>query len=109
MEIGGQSQVSLTDPDSRAMPTSSKADVGYNVQVAVDDKHKLFVVQEVTKAVTGVDQLSGLALQAKEALEVEQVKVVADMGCYHGEELRACEEAGIEPYVAKPLTSANRK
>jgi transposase len=108
MERTGQSQVSLTDPDSRAMPKSPKVDVGYNAQVAVDDKHQLFVVQEVTNAVTDVEQLSGIAIQAKEALEVERIKVVADMGYYHGEELKACEEAGIEPYVAKPLTSANR-
>jgi Transposase DDE domain len=108
MEISGQSQVSLTDPDSRAMPKSPKVDVGYNAQVAVDDKQQLLVVQEVTKAVTDVDQLSGIAIQAQAALEVEQVKVMADMGYDHGEELKACEEAGIEPYVAKPLTSANR-
>ena len=109
MERTGQSQVSLTDPDSRAMPKSPKVDVGYNAQVVVDAKHKLFVVQEVTNAVTDVDQLGGIAVQAKEALEVEQVKVVADRGYYHGEGIKACEEAGIEPYVAKPLTSANRK
>jgi transposase len=109
MEVTGQSQVSLTDPDSRSMAKSPKVDVGYNVQVAVDAKHKLFVVQDVTNAVTDVDQLSGIALQAKEALEVDQIKVVADMGYYHGEEIKACEEAVIEPYVAKPLTSANRK
>ncbi len=109
MERTGQSQVSLTDPDSRALPKSPKVDVGYNAQVAVDDKHKLFVVQDVITAVTDVDPLSGLAIQAKEALEVEQIKVVADMGDYHGEAIKACEEAGIEPYVAKPLTSANRK
>jgi hypothetical protein len=91
------------------MPKSPKVDVGYNAQVAVDAKHKLFVIQEVTNAVTDVNQLSGIAIQAKEALAVEQVKVVADMGYYHGEAIKACEEAGIEPYVAKPLTSANRK
>jgi transposase len=109
MDRTGQSQVSLTDPDSRAMPKSPKVDVGYNAQVAVDDKHHLFVVQDVTNAVTDVEQLSNIAIQAKEALEVEQLTVVADMGYYHGEELKACEEAGIDPYVAKPLTSANHK
>jgi transposase len=109
MDSTGQGQVSLTDPDSRAMPKSPKVDVGYNAQVAVDAKHHLFVVQDVTNAVTDVDQLSGIAIQAKDALEVEQLTVVADRGYYYGEEIKACEEAGIEPYVAKPLTSANRK
>jgi len=84
-------------------------DVGYNVQTAVDDKHKLIVEQDVTNAVTDDDQLSGTAIKAKKALGVDHVKVVVDMGYYHGDEIKTCEEAGIEPYVSKPLTSANRK
>ena len=40
-------------------------------------------------------------------LAVEQVKAVADKGYSHGKELQACLEAGIEPYVARPATSAN--
>src|SRR5262249_49170887 len=108
-EASGESQMSLTDPDSRAMPKSPKVDVGYNVQTAVDAKHKLIVEQHVTNAVTDVDQLSTMAIAAKETLGVQHLKVVGDMGYYHGEESKACEEAGIEPYIAKPLTSANRK
>ncbi len=109
LETSGESQVSLTDPDSRSMPKSPKVDVGYNVQAAVDDKHKLIVEQDATNAVTDDDQLSRTAIQAKEAMGVDHVKVVADMGYYHGDEIKACEKAGIEPYVSKPLTSANRK
>lgn len=109
LEASGESQVSLTDPDSRAVPKSPTVDVGSKAQVAVDEKHKLIVAQEVTNAVTDVDQLSTMARQAKEALSVDQLTVVADMGYSHGEEIKACEEAGITPYVAKPLTSANRK
>jgi Transposase DDE domain len=109
MDSAGQRQVSLTDPDGRAMPKSPKVDVGYNAHVAVDANHHLFVVHDVTDAVTDVAQRSGIAIPAQEALEVEQLTVVADMGDYHGEEIKTCEEAGIAPYVAKPLTSANRK
>jgi transposase len=109
LETSGESQVSLTDPDSRSMPKSPKVDVGYNVQVAVDDKHKLIVAQDVTNAVNDDDELSGIAIEAKEALGVDELKAVADMGYYHGHEIKACEEAGIEPYVSKPLTSVNTK
>src|SRR5512135_564719 len=42
-ERTGQSQVSLTDPDSRAMASYPKVGVGYNAQVAFDAKHKLIV------------------------------------------------------------------
>jgi transposase len=102
MDSTGQSQVSLTDPDSRAMPKSPTVDVGYNTHVAVDAKHHLFVVPDVINAVTDVDPRRALAIQAKAALEVEQRTVVADMGYDHGEEIKTCEEAGMEPYVATP-------
>jgi transposase len=109
LEASGESQVSLTDPDSRAMPQSPKVDVGDNVQTAVDAKHKRIIEQHVTNAVTDVDQLRAMAIATKATLGVEHLKVVADMGYYHGEESKACEEAGIAPYIPKPLTSANRK
>jgi hypothetical protein len=91
------------------MPKSPKVDVGDNAQVAVDAKQQLCVVPEGTHAVPDGQQLSGLAIQAQEALEAEPRTVGADKGSYHGEEITACEEAGMEPYGAKPLTSANRK
>ena len=103
------SQLSLTDAESRAMPKSPKAPVAYNVQTAVDQKHHLIVVQDVTNDVTDRAQLSPMALQAKETLGVETLKVVADKGYYHGKEIKACEDAGVEPYVPAPKTSANRK
>jgi hypothetical protein len=109
MEQTGESQLSLTDPDSRAMPNSPKAPVGYNVQTAVDSKHHLIVAQDVTNAVTDRDQLSPIALEAKATLGVDQLKAVADMGYAHGQEFKVCLEAGIELYVAQPKTSANAK
>jgi transposase len=105
----GETQLSLTDPDSRSMPKSPKVDVGYNVQIAVDSKHKLIVEQDVTNAITDDDQLSPLAIRAKETLGVERIRAVADMGYYHGHEIKSCEEAGVEAYVPKPSTSANTK
>jgi len=109
MEQSGESQLSLTDPDSRAMPKSPKGWVSYNAQTVVDSKHHLIVAQDVTNDITDRDQLSPMAIKAKETLQVEQLKAVADMGYAHGKELKACLEAGIEPYVARPDTSANAK
>jgi transposase len=48
LERTGEDQISLTDPDSRAMAAHTRVAVGYNVQVAVDAKHKLIVEQQVT-------------------------------------------------------------
>jgi len=42
--------VSLTDPYSRAMAAHTKVGVGYNIQIAVDAKHKMIVEQAVSKA-----------------------------------------------------------
>jgi transposase len=105
----GQSQISLTDPDSRAMKVSQGTDVCYNVQTVVDAKHKLIVEHEVTNEPTDQAQLSKMAVRAKQTLGVEQLEAVADCGYYDGAEVKKCTEEGITVYVAKPQTSANRK
>ena len=111
MEIAVQAapdhQISLTDPDARAMATNGKGTgiVGYNVQTAVDAKHHLIVAHEVTNAGSDRAQLSKMAGQAQEATGHEALTVLADRGYFKGEEILACEQAGITPYVPKPLTS----
>ena len=52
----GEDQISLTDPDSRAMAAHTHVAVGYNVQVAVDAKHKLIVEQQVTNQVVDMGE-----------------------------------------------------
>ena len=60
-----QKQISVTDPDSRKMPTAQGTVVGYNAQVAVDAKHKLIAAEDVTNEVTDLKQLANVALAAK--------------------------------------------
>ena len=103
LERTGESQVSLTDPDSRAMATYPKVGVGYNAQVAVDAKHKLIVEQEVTNLGSDLGQLAPTAIPAKEALGVETIQATADRGYYKGEDIAACAAAGIVAFVPKPL------
>jgi len=91
-----QNEISLTDSDSRWM---KKVGVGYNVQIAVDDKHDLIVEEEVVQAANDLGQLSDMAEAAKETLAVEQVKAVADAGYHEAGQLQACETANIETYV----------
>ncbi len=106
----GEKQISLTDPEARAMVTHFGAtDVCYNVQVAVDAKHKLIVEQEVTNAVTDREQLAEMATRAKQTLGVKDLEVIADMGYSDGGEIKRCEDQGITVYVAQPQTSANEK
>jgi Transposase DDE domain len=97
----GEDQISLTDPDSRAMAAHTRVAVGYNVQVAVDTKHKLIVEQQVTNQVVDMGLLTQTAEPAKEILGVEKIDVVADKGYFKIEEIEACEKAGMEPYVPR--------
>ena len=98
----GADQISLTDPDSRAMPAHTRVAVGYNVQIAVDVKHKLLVEQQVTNQVVDMGLLTQTAEAAKEVLGVETIAVVADKGYFKIEDIEACEKAGILPYVPRP-------
>src|ERR1700731_4453293 len=98
----GESQISLTDPDSRSMAAHTHVGVGYNVQVAVDTKHKLIVEQQVTNQVVDMGQLTQTAEPAKEVLGVETIDVVADKGYFKIEDIEACEKAGMVPYVPRP-------
>ncbi len=99
-------QVSLTDPDARSMMTRGSGIVGYNVQTAVDTQHHLIVAHEVTNRGSDRDQLSSMSKQAREAIGVETLSVVADRGYFKGEEILACHNANITAYVPKPMTSS---
>jgi transposase len=103
-------QVSLTDPDARSMATSGRGSgvVGYNVQAAVDTEHHLIVAHDVTNVGSDRSQLSRMAKQTKAALEVDKLDAVADRGYFNGEEILACEEAGITVTLPKPMTSGNK-
>jgi transposase len=102
LEQTGEDQVSLTDPDSRAMAAHTRVAVGYNAQVAMDAKHKLIVEQQVTNQVLDMGLLTPTAEPAKEVLGVETIAAVADRGYFKIEDIEACENAGIEPYVPRP-------
>ena len=102
----GQSQISLTDPDARAMHASSRIGVGYNAQIAVDAKHKLIAEQQVHNTVTDFGHLCETADAARRNLGVERIDVVADRGFYKIEDIEDCEAAGITPYVAKQVHGA---
>lgn len=99
-------QISLTDPDARSMKTRGTGIVGYNVQTAVDAKHHLIVAHEVTNDGIDRSQLSSMAKQARTAIGSETLTVIADRGYFKGEEVLACQEAGITAIVPKTHTSA---
>jgi transposase len=103
-------QISLTDPDARSMATSGRGSgvVGYNVQVAVDTKSHLIVTHEVTNVGSDRSQLAQVAMAAKATLDVAKLDAVADRGYFNGEEIKACEEAGVTVTLPKPMTSSSK-
>jgi transposase len=105
LEATPDKQISLTDPDARSMKTRGTGIVGYNVQTAVDAKHHLIVAHEVTNIGSDRDQLSAMAKLARTAMGTEELTVIADRGYFKGEEILACDEAGITAIVPKTTTS----
>lgn len=110
MNAAPDKQVSLSDPDARAMVLSGGRSgiVGYNLQAAVDTKHHLIVAHEVTNVGNDRAQLSSMAKLAREAMRAEEFTAIADRGYYKGEEILSCHEAGIIALVPKSLTSNNK-
>ena len=103
-------QISLTDPDARSMAIKAKGSgvVGYNVQAAVDTTHHLIVAHDVINVGNDRSQLSPMSNKAKVAMGAGKLEVIADSGYFSGEEILACEEAGITATLPKSATSGNR-
>ncbi|MGB5718380.1 MAG: IS1182 family transposase, partial [Gammaproteobacteria bacterium] len=108
MQAAPDKQISLTDPDARSMKTRGNGIVGYNVQTAVEAEHHLIVAHEVTNKGDDRSQLSPMAMQAREAMDAEELTAVADAGYFKSKEILSCHEAGITANVPKPETSDKR-
>ena len=103
-------QISLTDPDARAMATRAQhsGHVGYNVQSVVDAETHLIVAHEVTNQGHDRDLLTKMALQAKVALQRDDMQILADKGYFSALEILACHKAGITATVPRSDTSGAR-
>ena len=98
----GEKQISLTDADARLMKGRQGQHVSYNVQIAVDSKHKLIADFAVTNQGNDVNCLAELAQGAQRELGVQELKVCADRGYYNTADIKKCEEAGIEVHMERP-------
>ena len=107
LEATPGAQVSLIDPDARAMSSHGKGTdvVGYNVQIAVDAEHHLILAHEVTNIGSDRSQLVSMGEKAREASGRASITVLADRGYYSGDQIVACDEIGVEPVIPKTETS----
>jgi len=104
-----EEQISLTDPDSRAVVLLRNiVNVGYNIQASSDSKHKLLVEYD-TGDVNDTHALADIALSSKELLKSKKLDVLADKGYHTGEEIRRCEQQGITTYVSPRASCSSNK
>jgi len=96
----GDTQIALTDPESRLMMSNGKMDVCYNIQTAVDSKNKLIAEFDVGNNAQDKNQLSPMATKAKENLGVEKLAAVADAGYDGATDIANCLLNGVIPHVA---------
>ena len=104
----GESQVSEVDADARLLSKYRKPVGGYNCQIAVDDKHKLIVAEDVVQDGNDSSQLEPMMTKASEATGSERLVGLADSGYFSGSQLKSCEEKGMEAYVPIPKQAAHK-
>lgn len=99
LEQSGDTQKSLTDPDSRLMMANGKMDVCYNVQTAVDEKNKLIAEFEVTNCAVDNNQLSVMAKKTAEIFENSDLTAIADKGYDSATDIVKCLRDGLDVHV----------
>ena len=108
LKNSNDTQISLTDKDSRAlMLTNNVSGVEYAVQAAFNSKHKLLVHSHIG-ASTDKRELSTAALTVQELLQLDSFNTLSDAGYTSGDQLQACKYSGICTYSSPmPSTSPN--
>ena len=106
----GKDQVSLTDEDSRIMPSAGGGfEQAYNAQLGVDTDSHLIVEQHVTQHTNDKQEIEP-ALDAIDDLPAalgEVKKLLADTGYYSEANVEKCIESGIVPFIAEKRQSHN--
>ena len=105
LDASDQTQVSTTDPDARALPLRMGiVQVGYNLQSAVDAKHKLIAEFDIINK-NDNRALAPMALKTKQAFNLnhnDRLTVLADKGYHTGDQLNQCHQNNISTLVAAP-------
>jgi len=105
LDATDETQISTTDPDARALPLRMGiVQVGYNLQSAVDHKHKLIAEFDVINK-NDNRALAPLAIKTKQALNLnhsDRLTVLADKGYHTGEQLQQCHDNNMSTLVSAP-------
>lgn len=102
LQQNGDSQISLTDPDSRQMITRNNiTEVAYNVQTVVDAKHYLPIDYKVTNE-NDSKAMGAMLRRTKTILQTNGFTALYDKGYHSGSEIKKAVEMGINVMAAIP-------
>ena len=101
--VRNSDQINLTDEESRIMPAGGKSfQQAYNVQAGVDTESMLVVTESITTHANDKQEVEP-TLKALEELPGPLGRaeaILADNGYYSEANVRACDAAGVTPYIA---------
>ena len=98
-------QINLTDEESRIMPAGGKSfQQAYNAQAGVDTETMLVVTEYVTPHANDKQEIEPALQALKELAEPlgPAEAILADTGYYSEANVRACQAAGVTPYITSP-------
>lgn len=96
----GKKQLTIVDPESRAMKNNGKIEIAYNMQSAVDDKHKLIIALDVVNDTTDQSQLFPMTTLINSVLSKNIDRIIlADTGYYNAEQIKNCMDDGNSLYL----------
>ena len=93
-------RISPTDPQARIMKSRQGKHFCYNVQVVVDEKHKLILCNQVYNHENDKGLLKPMVEQTEQVLNQSPKEVLADAGYHQMNQLEELENRGIECFVA---------
>lgn len=106
LKDSGESQISLTDKDARALMLANNISaVGFNIQAAADAKNKLLVHSHIGGTIDK-RELATVALDVQELLKKETFNTLSDAGYSTGDQLSLCKDSGICTY-SSPMPSTS--
>jgi len=95
-----RAQRNFTDPDSRIMKRDGGYLQGYNAQVAVDGDYQVIVAQALTNLAADQTHLMPMIERLKTSCDRLPEVLSADAGYFTPENLRYCEDQGLEALIA---------
>ena len=102
LEASGDTQASEGDPAARLWRKNGKSVVGYNGQIAVDDKAKWIVATDRVQDGNDSQQREPMMTQASAAMASEGWVGLADTGYSNGDPLKGGEDRGMAMEVPRP-------